>query len=385
MTTKTRFLTGCLATLAVASAVTLAAPPAGAAALSDVPCGQAAAPAVYQTLEQEPVLRQVPPVTHDAWLWQRDVTSTSYEFSRVVRAAYTEYLWAHKVVTRPAVAEVPGTPAKGHVETTIVSPAVTVTWYEYEQQNTHMLSWHEDGWNGEKDDVDHGKGWFKTGITEVEVLTPAVTEDHWVVDQAAVPGTPAVEEVSHVEHTWSAEAGGDDWTQVDERTVPAVVETVWADSAPDGYLPTGASSSTTTAVQTDDVSATAPDGEGWSRVPGSLAQVVDEPATTQLVGGSTEQVLVFPATPAGEPCPASAPALAGTSAMSPASAPAGAVTHAGVKHAVDAVSDASSQSTNDEVLPETGNPVSALLLVTGLGAVVAGGVLVRGARRRPTA
>src|SRR3954451_17695681 len=137
-----------------------------------------------------------------------------------------------------------------------------------------MLSWHEDGWNGEKDDVDHGKGWVKTGATDVRILAPAVTEDHWVVDQEAVPGTPAVEAVSHVEQNWAVEPGGGDWTKVDTREVPAVVDTVWADSAPDGYLPTGASTSTTTTVQTDDVSPTAPDGDGWLRMPGSVVQVV---------------------------------------------------------------------------------------------------------------
>ena len=382
MTTKTRFLTGSLATLAVASAVTLAAPSAGAASLPDVPCGQAATPAVYQTVKHEPVVREVPAVTHPAWLWQRDVTTTSYEFSRVVRAAYTEYLWAHRVITQPAVAAVPAIPEKGHFETVEVTPAVTVTLFQYEQQTTHNLSWHEDGWNGEKDDVDHGRGWARTGVTETEIVTPAVTTDEWVVDQAAVPGIPAVEEVSHVEQTWATEPGGDDSTKVDERMVPAVLDTVWADAAPDGFLPTGASRSTTTTVETDEASATAPDGDGWTHVPGSVVQVVDQPATTELVGGSTEVVLISPAKPAGEPCLASAPAPASTSAMSPASAPA--VTHVGVKQAVDAVSDAASQSTNDAVLPETGNPVSALLLVTGLGAVVAGGVLVGGARRRPT-
>src|SRR4051794_2220647 len=212
MTTTTRFLAGGLATLAVASAVTLAAPSAEAADLTDQACGQPAIPAVHTTVEREPVVRAVPAVTHDAWLWQRDVATTSYEFSRIVRAAYaetvdatrevdgvTEYLWSHRVVTQPAVAAVPGTPEQSHVETVAVRPAVAVTELEYVQQTTGKLAWHEAGWNGEKDDEDKGKGWASTGNTRVTTITAAVTEDRRVVDHPAVPGTPAVDEISHVE------------------------------------------------------------------------------------------------------------------------------------------------------------------------------------------
>ena len=67
--TSTRFLTGSLATLAVASAFTLAAPTAQAA--EDRPCGQPEIAAVYDAVEIPAVFRTVPAVTHSEWLWER--------------------------------------------------------------------------------------------------------------------------------------------------------------------------------------------------------------------------------------------------------------------------------------------------------------------------
>lgn len=418
MTSKTRFLTGSLASLAVASAVTLAAPSANAADAPDHPCGQPAVPAVYLTVIHEPELRVVPAVTHDEWLWERDLTSYEYEYTRVVTLAHsesdwtrdvpgsTEYQWSLKVVDQPAV---PGTPEQGHHATVVVTPAVTVTQFEYVQHQTGKTRWERDGWNGQHGDEDDGKGWAKTGNTREETVTPEVTEDEWVVDQ---PATPAVDEVSHLEYTWaesSPGAGwtgpldtrvvgggtesttttgddvptGDGWTRTQTHDFPAVVDTLWAQDAPGGYDPTGASRVHDVATeQTDSTSATTPAGDGWSQVDGSRVVVVDQPETTELVGeGFSEQVLVSPEVPASEPCVESPAGPDDDGDETPTGSVAG--PQAGGSAVVSGV-QASGGSHAATVLPATGNPISPALLTAGLGAVLAGGVLVRVARRRPT-
>lgn len=403
MTTTTRFLTGGIATLAVASAVTLAAP-AAQAAEPDRPCGQPAVPPTYVTVFHDPVLRQVPAVTHDEWRWQRDVTTYEDEYSRVVSPAHsesdwtrdlpgtTEYLWSHTVIDQPAV---PGTPEQGHHETVVVTPAVTVTLFEYVQQQTGRTRWEQDGWNGEHADDDDGKGWFKTGNTREDVVIPAVTEERYVVDHPAVP---AIDEVSHTDSDWaatspgadwdgpldtrtvggsteSATTSGDDqpagtgWVKVATRTFPAVLDTIWATTPPDGYDATGNSRlHDVTTEETDATSAAAPDGDGWTQVADSRVVVVDEPATTEVVGdGWSEQVLGSPAQSATAPCPASVD----TSVASPSSSEA-------------PLTSAAAAAPSATVLPSTGNPVSALLVSAGVGALVAGSVLVRSGRRRRT-
>lgn len=430
MRTTTRFLTGGLAALAVASTITLASP-ALAAEEPARPCGQPAVPAVHITVVREGVPVQVPAVTHEEWRWQRTVTTLEHEFSRVVAAAYTEtdwtrelpssteYLWSRKVVDRAAVPAVPGTPEVGHEETVVVTPAVTTTLFEYEQRTTGKLRWMPDGWNGEQGDVDKGQGWFKTGNTTVRVDTPAVTEQRWVVDQPATPGTPAVEELSHLEHTWAASSPGTDWSgPLDSRTtgggtetattttgqppagsgwaqtgtprtVPAVVDTVWALDAPAGYTATGASRvRDVTVEQTDGTSATAPEGDGWSPVPDSGVVIVDQGASTTIVGGSTEEVLVSPAQDATPPCPELGDALAPSAgADAPTSGHADVsgiaqTSHAGhASHTAHGMTTHGADAATATVLPATGSPVSPLLLATGLGALLTGGVLVRSARR----
>ncbi len=385
MDLKTRFLTGGLASLAVASAVTLAAPSAYAQSGATPPCGRPEVPAVYVTVVHDPELRVAPALTHDEWRWQRDVTTDEYEFSKVVSPAATEYLWSHKVVDQAAVPAVPGTPEQGHHETVVVTPAVTVTLFEYVQQQTGKTRWERDGWNGEHADDDDGKGWFKDGNTREDVVTPAVTEDHWVVDQPATPGTPAVEEISHQKTAWADSAPGDDWTgPLDSRTIPAAVDIVWALDAPDGYTATGASRvHDVTTEEADGTSATAPDGDGWTAVTGSVVSVVDVPEHTELIGeGYIEQVLASPAIPASDPCPET-PADGSTSDGGTASDPVGegatGTTAVGAAHAANAAVAHSAT-----VLPETGNPASPWLLAAGAGALAAGTVLVRAGRRRRT-
>jgi len=402
MTINTRFLTGGLATIAIASAATLAAP-AYAEDEPVRPCGQPGTPAVYLSVSHDPELRTVPAVTHDEWRWERQVTSWEYEYSRIIAAAYTEsdwtrvipgtteYRWSHQVVDQAAV---PGTPEQGHFESVVVTPAVTERLFEYVQHKTGKTRWERDGWNAGNDP---DQGWYQSGNTRDEVVTPAVTEEHWVVDQ---PATPAVDAVSHLEYTWSAsspgaewngpldsravgggtesattsdddEPAGSGWSKVATHTFPAVVDTVWAQDAPDGYDPTGASRvHDVSTEQTDATSATAPDGDGWTQVDGSLVVVVDQPEATELVGeGWTEQVLVSPEMPASAPC-VDAP-QSGNSTV------------AGPKAGGSTVVSAAAAPTTT-VLPATGNPVSPTLLTAGLGALLAGGVLVQVGRRRRT-
>ena len=381
MNVTTRFLTGGLASLAIASAVTLAGPSAYAEDGPARPCGEPASPAVYVTVVHDPELRLVPAVTHDEWRWQRTVTTVEHEFTKVVRPATTEYLWSRTVVDQPALPAVPGTPEQGHLETVVVTPAVTVTLFEYVQQQTGNTRWERDGWNGEVDGEDHGKGWTKSGATREDVVTAAVTEDVWVVDQPAVPGTPAVEEVSHQVTAWAASSPGDDWDgPLDSRDVPAVLDTVWATSAPEGYSPTGGSRVRDVSTEeTDSTSATAPDGDGWTAIADSRVTVVDEPEHTELVGeGWTEEILVAPAVPASEPCPETGQGDAVAGAAAGPTAPDGTTGTSGTAHAAAPAAAAS-------VLPATGSPASPWLVAAGAGAQAGGTVLVRVGRRRRTA
>jgi LPXTG-motif cell wall-anchored protein len=379
MNAPIRFLTGGLASVAVASAVTMTAPSAFAEDGPARPCGHPAVPAVFVTVVHDPELRVVPAVTHEEWRWQREVTSFEYEFSRLVSRATTEYLWSHKVVDQPAVPAVPGTPEQGHHVTVVVTPAVIETEFEYVQQQTGMTRWERDGWNGEHAGVDDGKGWLKTGNTREDVVTPAVTEDQWVVDQPATPGTPAIDEVSHQETAWSETSPGGEWTgPLDSRTIPAVVDTLWAVDAPDGYTATGASRvHDVTTEESDDTSAAPPDGDGWSAVADSRVVVDDVAEHTELVGESyTEQVLASPAIPASDPCPET---VGSDTVDGPADEGA-----TGTSSAVDAAHGSAAVASSATILPATGNPASPWLVAAGAGALVAGSVLVRAGRRRRT-
>jgi hypothetical protein len=424
MNRNARLLAGGLASAAVASAVTLTAPTAYAADGADRPCGQPVVPAVFVTVITEPVLRLVPAITHDEWRWQRDVTTFEQEFSRLVSPAGTEtdwvrsgtveHLWAHKVVDQVAVDAVAGTPEKGHVDTVVVTAAVTATLFEYVQQQTGHTRWERADWNTQNGNADTGKGWTRTGASREDVVTEAVTEEVWVVDQAAVPGTPASPEISHLEYSWAETSPGSGWTgPVDSRTVgggetttttgddvpsglgwakaatrevPAVVDTVWADGAPDGYAATGASRvKHVTTEQTGDPSATAPEGDGWSQVAESRVVVVDVPETTELVSrGSVVQAEVSPEIPGTPACPEASPGLGG-SVVSPADADAQTGHHAvkpAKNHAGGQAQGAAAAAST--VLPAAGSPVSPLLVTAGLSALLAGGVLVRIGRRSRT-
>lgn len=419
-----RFLAGGLASVAVASSVTLAGSTAYAADEADRACGQPAVPPAFVTVISEPVLRLVPAVTHDAWRWERDTTTVEQEFTKLlspagsesdwVQAGTLQQLWSHKVVDRAAVDAVPGTDEQGHVETVVVTPAVTVTRFEYVQQETGKTRWERADWNTQDGDADTGKGWTRTGTTREDVVTEAVTRQVWVVDHAAIPGTPAIQEVSHLEYSWSETSPGSGWTgPVDSRTVgggetttttgdeapagvgwakaatrevPAVVDTLWADEAPDGYAATGASRAKhVTTEQTSAPSADAPAGDGWSQVAGSRVVVVDVPESTEVVSrGSVVQAEVTPEIPATPVCPEAAPVLE-SSAVSPGVAAAQTGHHA-VKPAKNHAGGQGqgSAAAAATVLPAAGNPVSPLLVTAGLSALLAGGALVRIGRRSRT-
>jgi hypothetical protein len=427
MRTTTRFLTGGLASVAIASTLGLATP-ASAADIPARPCGQPAVPAVYVTVVREGVLVQVP-ATHDEWRWERTVTTLEREFSRTLQAAYTEtdwtrtlpgtteLEWVRTVIDHPAVAEVPATKETGHWEEVVGTPTGSVVEYEYRQQTTDALRWAPDGWNGEVGDVDHGRGWTKTGRAR-----------QWVVDDAATPGSPAVPEQSHLEYTWSVSSpgagwdgpldsrttgggtetttttngqspAGGGWVQVGPpRTVQAVVDTVWAQDEPEGYTPTGAEREREYVEQTDATSPTAPDGDGWTAIADTRTTVVDGVAHTETVGGSVQQVLVSPAQDATAPCPAvdagQAPSTAHDGSSVGAQAPSWVLADAvqtghPAQHGHSAHSATAAHAPRQTtaaptalVLPATGSPVSPLLLATGLGALLTGGVLVRAGRRR---
>jgi hypothetical protein len=394
------FLTGSLASIAVASAITLAAPAADAAERG---CGQPAVDAVYSSVVHDPVFRTRPALTHSEWLWQHDVADYSYEFTSLVSAAGvetdwtrqvagpTEYLFTRTVLDSPAVPAVPGAPAVGHFDTVVTTPAVTVTEWEYQHQVTGNLRWESEDWGAQNG---QGNGWVRTGETRQTEVTPAVTSQVWVIDVPATPGTPAVPATTHPESVWALDSPGADWTGPADsragasstedlttageapagdgwslaatRIIPAVTDTVWALTAPVGYDPTGASKVLGSHTeQADSASATAP-GDGWTQVAGSETQVVDVPATQELLtDGYTEQVLVSPALPATGACvepPSEDPATETPATETPAQA-------------------APAASPVATVLPSTGNGVPPWMAPTGLAAMLAGIAVIRLSRR----
>jgi hypothetical protein len=169
-------------------------------------------------------------VTHDESAYERTVIEQEHVAAvpAVDEVSHTEYEHARTVVTQERQEAVPEIPERSHVEhtgwlrsapadgttwavvesTTVVDvpaqPAVTATWHEYR---------HKHG-NVQMSDHDLGTAWERTGVSETRVLVAAVPEQSHtehryvatVIDQASVPGTPEVPEVSHVETSWSGSA-----------------------------------------------------------------------------------------------------------------------------------------------------------------------------------
>lgn len=403
--TSTRFLTGSLATLAIASAFTLAAPAAQAADELDRPCGQPEIAAVYETVVLPPVFRTVPAVVHSEWLWEREVPTYEFEFSKQLSPAAvendwtrkvtgpTEYLFTRTVIDSPAVPGIPAVPEVGHWETVVITPEVVSTEVEYQHERNGQLRWEDEDWGAQNGD---GMGWTTTGNTRPVVLIPAVTTLTYVIDVPGTPAVPAIPEVSHLEELWAAISPGADWTQVDERpgatttekattdgdapagagwtlvetrNIDAVIDTVWAFLAPDGYTPTGASQvAGSNHEETAVPAAAAPAGDGWTKVEASEVVVTDIPEQQELVTpGSVQDVLVSAAVPATEPCVAP-PTGPSTDEVAPPAAD-------------DGPAAQGAAAATGTVLPNTGNDVAPWMAPAGLAVMLAGIGVIRMSRR----
>jgi hypothetical protein len=438
MSRTTHFVSSGLATLAVASVFTLAGAPAHA---TDLPCGTPGSPAVFQTIDHPAVYGTTPAITHEEWLWQRDVDHYEYLFTRVLSPAGVQNDWTRlvpgptlneytrTVVDSPAVPAVPGTPAVGHWITVVITPAVTTELDEYIQHETGKTRWESPDWGAQ-----NGNGWTKTGNTEQSTVSPAVTGQQWVVDVPATAGTPAEPAVTHVETTWALSSPGADWTGpiatqpgtpttetattngdapagvgwalVATREIPAVIDSVWTTEAPAGYTATGDQRVASVDHQvTPATSATAPAGDGWTTVDASEVTVIDVPAAQVLETAAwTENVLVTPAVPATDPCPTtdptSDPAGTGTTdapttptdgtdvsapggsgaiidAGGPVVVPQGSTVAAPVVHGPAAQAAAAPQAT---VLPNTGG-VPSWMLPAAFASLLSGVGMIRLGRR----
>ncbi len=406
---RTRFLTGSLATLAVASAFTLATPSAHAA--EEPPCGQPEVAAVYETVVHPAVFRTAPAITHSEWLWGRDVTTYEFGFSRLISPASVEndwtrqapgpleYLFTHKVIDSPAVPAVPAVPEVGHFEQVVTVPEVVAVEVEYQHENTGKLRWEDPDWGAQNG---NGQGWKKTGNSRNVVVTPAVTEQQWVVDVPANPGVPAIPEVAHTESAWALNSPGEGWTGpsderatgsttenattdgdapagtgwslVDSRSVPAEIDTRWALVAPEGYTATGGTRAVGTRYEeTEATTAATPEGDGWAKVADSETTVVDTPEQSYLVTPEAiEEIVISPAVPATDPCvlPPTGPV---TGDQENGDGPVGGVAAPGA-----AQGGASPVST---VLPNTGNDVAPWMAPAGLAVMLVGVGVIRRSRR----
>ncbi|MDQ6526968.1 hypothetical protein RB608_25350 [Nocardioides sp. LHD-245] len=322
-------------------AAAAAAVPAAPSPLGDTrECGRPEIPAQWGSVEHPAVLRTVDAITRPAWRWQRPVGTIEREYARESVAAVVLVHWtrtvvaverehAWTVVDRPAR---PGSSEEGHVETRVVAPAVVEEQWEYVQQQTGRTRWEHEGWNAGGD----GEGWSPTGRTRSVETTPAVTEDVWVVDRAAVPAEP---EVSHVETAWFADgttphAGAlptghtrDVPSGVEETDLPVGEQPTgvgWVEGAtaeisaaeeeriwlPDGAEPepglvaTGATRAGASRLESTDATSVAPPaGDGWTELPGSAVDVVVVAAGEVVVEpGWVEDFVLVPGEPATPPC-----------------------------------------------------------------------------------
>ena len=427
MRRHTFIYTGGLATLAVLGLG--ATSPASAAA-----CGQ---PAIYATVVVPAVTQTVPAVTRVESLWSREVTTTRREAARttpgydVVRWSRTseqrELEYSEKVIDQqyvPATAEIP---AVWRTDTVVI-PAVTMTLFEFAQlvDPTHTR-WEEEGWNAGS----RGKGWSPTGLTDLVVVEPERTESVQVLVSEAVPGTPEVPEISHLELSWLPEGdtpaagqpatgnsrlvpdgsetvdlpegeapGGDGWVQgavVD--TVAGLVETTWlaeGESLPAGFVETGVVDVDSSVETTSSKGAVAPAGDGWARVAGTEETVEVAPEQVVVITPeTTTQVLVTPAddagcapvteTPVTETPVTETPVTEGPGTVSPVTV--GPVTVSPVTVGpVTVIPVAASPVTTSPAalagaLPATGSPVRPGLLAAALTSLLAGIVLARRSRR----
>lgn len=227
-------------------------------------------------------------VTEHYWSHTTPGTPATTEDSGWVLSAPSGQGWVldeqRTVIDQAYVPAVPGTPEEGHYETVIVTPAVTVTEYQFVHAQTGQTRWNADrNWNA--NGIPNSNGYTLTGVTRETVTTPAVTEERWVVDEPATEGTPEIPEVSHTEYRYERTLAGTD----------AVVAYQWSVENPGtGWADTG---------QTREiVTENAHTEYEWART------VIDV-AAKDAVPATTEEVLVAPAVPAGPPCPVQQPVV----------------------------------------------------------------------------
>jgi hypothetical protein len=357
------------------------------AAEGAVPCGAPAVDAVYRTV----VTPAVPAVTHTEWRWALWGTPTVYQWRRwVVTVPGQDAVW--HVIQHPAVTETyvvsPGQPAWDEQvlvsaawdEDVLVSPAEYQTLYEFVHRNGRTRTESDRNWNA--DSNPNSNGWTYAG--EVQVLvTEAVYESvhhdavyetvhHDAVtevrgERVVTPAweervlvTAAVEEQGEWQNRWKPEGeepAGSGWELTGESRPgePEVLESRWATESP---------------------------GEDWVNTQ-EQREVVD----TEAVPETTEQVLVHPAVPAGQPCP---PEGTEPEPTSPGQAPGGTTAEPAPKPTPKpATRPATSQAASavpavatPEQLPYTGSDLT--LLWVGLGSLAGGVVLTAGYRRAST-
>lgn len=238
-------------------------------------------------LTGETTFHEAVTVVERYWSHTTPGTPATTEDSGWVLSAPTGQGWVldeqRTVIDVPAVPAVPPTPEVGHFETVIVTPAVTVTEYGFVHTNGRTRWETDPSWNADTNPTSNG--WTSTGTTRETVTTPAVTEQRWVVDQAATPGADEVPAVTHTVYRY-------------ERTVAAtdpVTSYQWSVQTPGaGWADTGETREIETAAEYTEYD--------WARTVIDVAAKAAVPATT-------EQVLVTPAVPAGPACPVDKPVV----------------------------------------------------------------------------
>src|SRR5689334_12130984 len=89
-----------IAPASLAVAAVLGFSTAGSAMAADAAdCGQAAVPAVYQTVHHDAVTQVVPGTTTTTWLWTRQAPTTETAYERTVTPAQGTWSWSRSTPT----------------------------------------------------------------------------------------------------------------------------------------------------------------------------------------------------------------------------------------------------------------------------------------------
>lgn len=341
MTRRTSPL-GAIAASALAAVLTaLTIGPASAAPAAD-PCGPGSgSPARYAVVVHDPVVIDVPAVTHSEWSWERTIRRTEQEYILVTSPEHEEITWTRSV---------PG--------------PVQYLWART------------------------GEGLANGAGTETVWAGSAPGPD-WSGPLQSRPGPPTTETATSAGDS----PEGDGWVAQSARVIPAEVESGWAQALPPGSDPTGRTRESEETETSPGTSETPPAGSGWTRVPGSERTVVDIPAQSVTVHpGWTEQILIAPATPpipCGEvihtgpgqtavigtpprrPGDGTTPQATGTGLAGPGSGTTVAGPRASHRH-----------GPGPRVLPQTGAPATAVRTACALSMIAIGSLLIARGRRR---